>query len=457
MVHGKNHVFEALKRLCWVCIGVMVLVMQLKIPVLAEESYPYNYYFYFGKVENKVDYEVYIRMSSEAPVIFYKHEKYGFWVAMHTVDNANYSVKYEFIKPEDAAKNVINSGVSQKYGLSWYDASLSELDPFNMENLITYHFSGDGNDIIRIFNGYEAACDYIDTGDESGLLKEPEPPWIKAKFNPMVYLDCFDAKLGDMDVSGTWNDVIMAKRSVMNLEPTYVRIQYGYSLKGQPAEKHKAGYYRGDVWEFKDKAFSIPLETIAPPEGYYLSCVKAIPYLYRSDGMFVQGKTSIVYFDETTGEVIGVEQKAPEQEFDEENPEFSVWDSVTDFFSDFWGNLGDSLYALVVPDVEELLAYFEELNAWFSDRLGFIWYPFDLAVQMVTALAAGEADSTFKVPAGQVNIMGETMTIWEAQEIDLDPIGIFVYVRYFTSAILVCGVIRLAINKWDSWIGGRSK
>ena len=128
-----------------------------------------------------------------------------------------------------------------------------------------------------------------------------------------------------------------------------------------------------------------------------------------------------------------------------------IFGKITSFFDGF----GDMAAHLVVPTSDELMTFLDEVNTWFGDRLGFIYYPFDFAVQVVQAFALGDANQLFSVPALTLNILGEQYTIWESFAVDLDAMGIFTYVRYFTSAILCLGVGKLAVDKWSDWIGGK--
>lgn len=128
-----------------------------------------------------------------------------------------------------------------------------------------------------------------------------------------------------------------------------------------------------------------------------------------------------------------------------------IFGKITSFFDGF----GDMVAHLVVPTSDELMTFLDEVNTWFGDRLGFIYYPFDFAVQVVQAFALGDANQQFAVPGLTLNILGEQYTIWETFAVDLDAMGIFTYVRYFTSAILCLGVGKLAVDKWSDWIGGK--
>lgn len=128
-----------------------------------------------------------------------------------------------------------------------------------------------------------------------------------------------------------------------------------------------------------------------------------------------------------------------------------IFGKITSFFDGF----GDMVKGFFVPSSDELMAFLDEVNTWFGDRLGFIYYPFDLAVTLVRAYAMGDANQQFMVPGLTLNLLGEQYTIWQSFTVDLDAMGIFTYVRYFTSAILCLGVGKLAVSKWDDWIGGK--
>lgn len=132
----------------------------------------------------------------------------------------------------------------------------------------------------------------------------------------------------------------------------------------------------------------------------------------------------------------------------------NIFDKIADFFDNFFSRLGDFLLGLIVPSAEELTAFLDEVNDWFGERLGFIWYPFSFAVDMVSALANGTADTGFQVPEFRLNILGTEYQIWGGMTVDLDAFGIFKYVRIFTSFLLVGGIVKLAYDKWDEWIGG---
>lgn len=134
----------------------------------------------------------------------------------------------------------------------------------------------------------------------------------------------------------------------------------------------------------------------------------------------------------------------------------NIFEKIVDFFDNFFDRLGDFLLHIIVPSAEELTAFLDEVNTWFGERLGFLWFPFSFAIEIVQVFALGEADSMFRVPGFKLNILGTEYQIWNELTVDMDAFGIFKYVRFFTSALLISGVVKLAVSKWDAWIGGRS-
>ncbi len=281
------------------------------------------------------------------------------------------------------------------------------------------------------------------------------PEWRRAEYKNFS-LYGFTAAIADGAVAGEWKGVVPA--AIATHEPSYVRLIFGLIPDGTVEGLSKKGIKYPDTYSFQDKGFTVSLEDLEIPEGYRLWYVSATPY-YSVDTMagdmqLYVGNASYVYFDED-GEASSAVEKVPDQEPEDVPDEsFSIWESITNFFGSFFTNLLDMFKDAIVPSSEDLLQLLDEMNAWFSERFGFIWYPFDLAIQLVSAFAMGEADPMFKVPALTLNMFGG-VTLWEEFETDLDAFGVLRYVRYFTSAVLAVSTVRLAINKFDEWIGGK--
>lgn len=140
----------------------------------------------------------------------------------------------------------------------------------------------------------------------------------------------------------------------------------------------------------------------------------------------------------------------------------NIFEKISDFFGSFFDNIISTVVHLIIPTEEELQAFLQEIQDWFSAKLGFIWTPFDLAIRLVhfftdTAPAPGArsaSDAIFIVPALNLNIQGTTYEIWPEFTTNMDEFGIFSFVRKVGDIILVIMVTKLAVSKWDEWIGG---
>lgn len=186
----------------------------------------------------------------------------------------------------------------------------------------------------------------------------------------------------------------------------------------------------GDMWQYDN------LEDVPSVDGYISN---------QNQTIIDQSQTQIE--NQEIQNQLQEQQNQLQQESNEQNK---------NFMDNFFSNLGNTVLGWIVPSSEDLTGFLDDVNSWFSDRLGFVWYPFDLAYQLVSAFTQGEPDSMFKVPGFTMNFQGQQLQIWQPLEVDIDAFDIFKYVRYFTSALLACGVAALAINKWDEWIGGHS-
>jgi len=487
MVYIKNHVFKALILLCMIFIGLMIW----KKPVYAAEAdyvYSLNYYWDYDRYERTYfDYT----LTSQYPLYCWIREERedGFIsVGMIAVDDVpgkfDYPCYYNGNVLQERNGNVVFDISAEdyfriyKFDVYPVDLAISQI---LSGNFVGYGFnmhSGKSGIGVPLFDSADSLAAFLSSGDDSGMINKapaPEINWKSAWTNPYVYLKNFDAELSDDGITVRFDEFHFEYHDI-DFVHGYVTYQIGFALSGLPPSvvtaprNVKLDYYFEWVAEHCDYVYTdheelLSLANVEVPEGYYLAYIKATPYVrlfnedengHKIDEDFFKGKASFVYFTED-GEFFSATERMPEDEFDPENEEYSIFNSITNFFSDFWGNLFDLIYDLIVPDGDQLIKFLEKINDWFSERLGFIWYPFDLAIQMVTAFTTGSPDTGFRIPAGELNIMGTTYVLWEAQEINIDQIGIFVYVRYFTSALLAFSVVRLAVNKWDDWIGGRVK
>lgn len=246
---------------------------------------------------------------------------------------------------------------------------------------------------------------------------------------------------------------------------TYITLKVHFSglvrLKSDSVSTSADGYKLGETVDFKADLLRWKVhpigDTVSDIKGLVTANNDMLNRLVNGNAGIqgaIEHQTQQQHEDALKEQQLQEEANALQKE--ENETQKGILDKITDFFGNFFKNLGDFLLGLIVPSSEELSVFLEEVNAWFGDRLGFIWYPFDLALRLVDALATGEADTSFQVPPLKLDLLGSEYTIYEGGTVELDVFGFFKYVRMFTSFMLVSGVVRLAVDKWNEWIGGRS-
>ena len=305
------------------------------------------------------------------------------------------------------------------------------------------------NNLINSFKNYFISDDFDD------LIFEPN---FEATYTDSLFqINNFQASIEDGNLVMKWEPFTMLPYRAM--ENIYISYQFKQRPEGTAASaNNRRNYLQYDGYsKISDYGLTIPLSELNISEGYMLSSVNAVPYLYIDDDLknaTSKGNSSFVYFDSdgVSSSPIIIE---PDIEVDitEEDREQNLYYSIKNFFSGFFRNLNNSLKSAVVPSGDDVMTLLQDMNDWFSERFGFIWYPFDLAIDIVGAFALGEPDSKITVPALTLNMFGG-IKLWDEFQADLDPIGFLEYVRFFTSAIMCCGVAGLALNKWNEWIGG---
>lgn len=251
------------------------------------------------------------------------------------------------------------------------------------------------------------------------------------------------------DLESYENLPLRVKFNVTNTDTdTVTSFFYPNYIEGFKATEAKFGV--------KDYELSIPLDLLGDklPTNYRINYVELYPYYFVNDEVSQEnlrsGVKSVIRlnYDGTFNNTVEVQ---PDDSYSEEDAGTSILGMLSNFFTNF----PQMLKSLFVPEAEDIQDLLSRMNSWFSDRFGFIWFPFDFAIQIVDAFAFGESNSTLTVPAFVLNLGSVgTYTIWNEYTFDFDTIGIFEYVRYFNSMCLACSVAVLAIDKFNEWIGG---
>lgn len=349
---------------------------------------------------------------------------------------------YQEVRTNGAVKN---KDFIYDYGLYFCYVGYDYSNPF----VSSYRPTNDYMKLAETFAAYMRSDDFDD------LLFSPN--FVTNNIDNLFQLNNFQASIVDGNLVMKWDPFLFLPYKAM--QNIYISYQFKQRPEGSAVSSNNhRNYLQDDIYsKISDYGLTIPLSDLNISEGYILSSVNAIPYFYIDDNLdnpTTKGSSSFVYFDAdgVSSTPIIVE---PDIEVDitEEDREQNLYYTIRNFFGGFFRNLTNALKNAIVPSSEELLALLTEMNDWFSERFGFIWYPFDLAIDIVAAFALGEPDSTITVPAFTINILGG-IKLWDEFEADLDPIDFLKYVRFFTSTIMCCGTVSLAIRKWDEWIGG---
>lgn len=208
-----------------------------------------------------------------------------------------------------------------------------------------------------------------------------------------------------------------------------------------------------DVTKIKDLPTNFHIKSVIFTP-YYEITIPTIGYkfLYRGN----KG-TVLLNFNGTYEGTLFIPADIPDSIVpDESDSDFGLFSLLGNFFSGFFSNFGNMLKDLFIPTKEQMQSLFADMESFFSDKLGFLWFPFDLAITIVETFTYGDADSIITVPPISINILGG-LDLYEGGQFDMDATGIFPYVRMVSSLVLACSVAGLAYNKWDEWIGGHDK
>lgn len=162
----------------------------------------------------------------------------------------------------------------------------------------------------------------------------------------------------------------------------------------------------------------------------------------------------LINFDGTFNGVIQVLPDVPLPDIDEDE-DYGLFALISNFFSGFFNNFGNMLKDLFIPTEAQLTELFNDMQIFFSDKLGFLWFPFEFVIEIAETLGQGSANSVFEVPPITINILGG-IDLYGGGSFDMDETGIYSYVRIFTSIVLACSLFSFSMNKWYEFIKGEN-
>lgn len=200
-------------------------------------------------------------------------------------------------------------------------------------------------------------------------------------------------------------------------------------------------------------------ENIMQTQGVFTCSPNLVVYeLTESEVEAYSGQSQVVGSIEQ-GNILQMEENALQKELndlqkEENETSKGIFSAITDFFGSFFGNLIDAVLSLFIPSSEEMGALFDELNQFFSDTFGFLYYPFDFLIRAFDIFLDGDSGTGVTLPG--FSIMG--YEVWSEQTYDLasdELVGtVFEFVRIGTGALLSMAFVSYLRNFFDKRFGG---
>lgn len=122
------------------------------------------------------------------------------------------------------------------------------------------------------------------------------------------------------------------------------------------------------------------------------------------------------------------------------------------------GNLLEGIKNFFIPSDEFFSDYFEELNNWFSDRLGLLYFPIDFIINFLNRIYSSEFnDVVFNIPDIYIPLFEDTEPIIPAYEFNFNEFIssnenlLTIYNMYLlvVDGIIIWGLISLLTKKYE--------
>lgn len=383
-------------------------------------------------------YVIPLKIGDTVSLIHLSYDAYSYNVTQHATPDANGSTSTKYYN-----QTYSENGRTVYFG----DFRLSSMSDCSLK----LNYSDNNVDDIKFAFRWLACQDKFDD------LQFIPPDFSKAVDFSMLQIKGFSAEIVNDNLTASWDGVYPVFFN--DYETGIIWLEYSLTSLSELEEPLEpiTKYWR-KKFKFNDNQFTIPMSALVNIDGYYLSSIKLTPSCYENDDL-----TKLYYIGNSTRVTFTEDQQSSKplivppsvDDLVEDDVQKGIYYSITGFFSSYFGNLLEALKAAFVPDPDDIVELLEEMDDWFSVKLGFLYYPFDLMIDIVEAFALGEANEYITVPSYTLN-MFNGVKLWDEFQIHLNPLGFLQYVRFFTSAIMCCGTVSLAIKKWDSWIGGRN-
>ena len=266
-----------------------------------------------------------------------------------------------------------------------------------------------------------------------------------------LFICYFDENKGYIDYSEVWAEVSTSKEVILDFPANvkYIRIM---SNAADPDDDIQSAVCDSIYLRYKLASGSIDDETM---QGIQDSIQQG------NEQSSIQHSEQMAQSSEQHAEQMAQssEQHAEQMEAEREQTEAQkgILNKITDFFGNFFENLKNFVIGIFVPGPDEMAALFDELNTFFSEKFGFLYYPFDFLIRAFNALMS-EGDGTAMVFPG-FSIMG--YEVWPDIPFDIaeneTANNIFEIVRLMNGCTLSLGFINYLRNFFDKRFGGGGK
>ncbi len=171
--------------------------------------------------------------------------------------------------------------------------------------------------------------------------------------------------------------------------------------------------------------------------------------------------------EDPNSELLGKQDEIISQQKELNETSKGIWDTLKDvlsYINPFSENffvyklielLIDGLKSLFIPQDGFFDTFFSDLKNWFEERLGFLFYPFDLIIDVLSRMINLDfTEPVFKIP--NINEPFTNTKLISATDYNLNSLldnSTFKYIHdiylIFVDSIIIFGLVNLAKNKFD--------
>lgn len=213
------------------------------------------------------------------------------------------------------------------------------------------------------------------------------------------------------------------------------------------------GSFFDDAWF---SASIVPVEKSAGTDAATAAIIQKLTEINtnQTSSNVLQQESNQIAQDTQNQIVQGNEIAQDQLEVEQEQAETtkSIFEKITDFFGSFFENLINAVIGLFVPGEEEMAELFNQLNDFFADKFGFLYYPFELLTKVFNVLMTDSTTTAMTFPG--ITVLGYELC--PAMEIDIaqnELVGdIFGHIRMITGGTMCFAFVNYLRTKFDKTV-----